>query len=158
MDITPLRSRDGHPVMTFGGRRSLKTVTSRGFTVSFEWCRDPDNRKRIEPCVVIWNNTVGRENAGCWVITRRGMMKFCDQHNKPTPYAFQEAELALPMLGLSTIRLEVLRLVSVVMDSVDDLVQMPRLPLAVRQQLKRESVWEITRRDDNRRVIAQAEV
>jgi len=158
MEITPLRSADGHPVMTFGGRRALKTRTVRGFTCSFEWCRDPDNRKRIEPCLVIWSNTVNKADAGAWVITRRGVMKFCDQHNRPTPHAFKEAEAALPVLGLSPIRMDVVRLVSTVMDCVDDLVQMPLLPLEVRQQLKRESVWEITRRDMDRRVIAQAEV
>lgn len=158
MEISPILSANGLPVMTFGGARSLKTRSVKGYTVSFEWCRDPDNRKRIEPCIAIWCDHVNRHDQGGWAITRRGMMRFCDQHNKPTPYAFQEARAALPMLGVDTTDMEVRRLVDVVMDSVDDLVQMPLVPLEIRQQLKRASVWEVTRRDLDRNVVDQAEV
>jgi hypothetical protein len=158
MEVSPILNADGLPVMTFGGLRSLKTRSIRGYTVSFEWCRDPDNRKRVEPCMVIWNDRVNRADAGAWIITRRGIMKFCDQHNRPTQHAFVEARESLPVLGMDTTDLEMRRLVDVVMDAVDDLVQMPLVPLEVRQRLKRQSVWEITRRDQNRRTIDQAEV
>jgi hypothetical protein len=156
MDISPILNADGRAVVTFGGRRSWRTRTVRGLIVSWEWCRDPDNRKRIEPCIAIWNPAAS--DSGAWVITRRGMMKFSDQHNKPTPHAFREARIAATeMLGLSAIDMDVRRVVDVVMDSVDELVQMPLVPLEVRQQLKRQSVWTVERRDLNRRVLSEHE-
>lgn len=157
-ELTPLLNADGLPVVRFGGAHAHKQRTVKGYVVSFEWCMDPDDKhhRRVEPCIAIWSDGLSRE--GAWVITRRGVMGFCDQHNRPTPKCFREAAEALPMLGYMALHNEIIRLVDVVMDSVDDLVQMPSAPRALKEQLKGETIWEIERRDLDRKVIAQAEV
>jgi hypothetical protein len=157
MDISPICNADGLPVVQFG-KLVHRQRQIKGFTVSFEWCRDPDNRKRVESCIAIWSNSVNKAEAGAWVITRRGIMRFSDQHNRPTTYAFVEARAALPVLGLDTTDLEMRRLVDVVMDSIDDLVQMPLAPPAAKKALKRAAMWEVTRRNTDRQAIDRVEV
>lgn len=156
-ELSPILNADGLPVVRFGGHHAHKQRTHKGYVVSFEWCLDPDDKKhkRVEPCIAIWADSLSRE--GAWVITRRGVMRFCDQNNRPTPHAFREAAAALPLLGYQPLRNEIVRLVDVVMDAVDDLVQMPRAPRVVQEQVRGETIWEIERRDLDRKVIAQTE-
>jgi hypothetical protein len=155
MRLSPLLDAQGRRVVRFGGQDAWLQRARRGYIVNFEWAPDPDNRKRTDACIVIISET--GTDRGSWMITRRGIMRFCDAHNKPTLYAFQQARQALPLLGRSTIDLEVKTLVDVVMDSVDDLVLMPATPPAVRQDLQRAPMWEIIRRDLDRKVVAEDE-
>ena len=81
---------------------------------------------------------------GTWVITRRGIMEFSDEHNKPTKRCFESCMAALPILGYDTIKAELYRLVDTVMSAVDDLVLMPPCPLSVRLIMQGDPIWDVT--------------
>lgn len=156
MELSPILTQDGKAVANFGGDLAWKQRTHRDYVVSLEWRRDPDRPKRTDGVMAIWSaHGVDR---GAWVITRRGIMKFCDSNNRPTRHAFEQAFEALPLLGRAPLQMEVNHLVDVVMEHVDDLVQMPSTPPQVKQALRGEAIFEIIRRDGDRKVIAQTEV
>lgn len=158
MHVSPLLNRDGKPVVVFGSAsKAWKTRPVKDYMTSIEWMADPDTRGRVDAALVIWS-AHGSSDRGAWVITRRGVMRFCDEHNRPTPHAFTEARAALTLLGRMPLDMEVNRLVDVVMDCVDDLVQAPATPAAARAALQEKPQWEIIRRDANRRIITETEV
>lgn len=156
MELSPILTQDGKAVANFGGDLAWKQHTHRDYVVSLEWRRDPDNRKRTDGVMCIWS-AYGVDR-GVWVITRRGIMKFCDSNNRPTRHAFEQAFEALPLLGRAPLQMEVNHLVDVVMEHVDDLVQMPSTPPAKKEALRAEPMFEIIRRDGDRKVISHTEV
>jgi len=156
MQLSPIVTQDGRAVVNFGGDLAWKQHTHRDYVVSLEWRRDPDNHKRTDGVMCIW--PAHGTDAGAWVITRRGIMLFCDSNNRPTRHAFEEAFKALPLLGRAPLQMEVNHLVDVVMDHVDDLVQMPSTPPKVREALREAPMFEIIRRDGDRKVVSHTEV
>ncbi len=114
----------------------------RGYVVSMGWSLDPDTGKADASMTIFPERAF--EDAGAWVITRRGVMRMCDEHNRPTQHCFEQAFEALPVLGYDQIKAELSRLVDVVMAYVDDLVQMPVPSLAVRLKLAGDPMWDVT--------------
>lgn len=132
----------GLPKFVLDARTMHSQFTSRGYVVNLCWMLDPD--RNVADAAMVIHPERRFEDAGMWAITRRAVMDYCDEHNHPTPYAFQEAQQALPILGYDVIRAEILRLVSVVMDHVDELVQVPAAPLAVQLLLQGDPMWDVT--------------
>jgi hypothetical protein len=157
MKLGALLDAQGRDVVQVGGTAAYKQRSLKGYNLSFEWGPDPDNRKRTDACVVIWSDT-GAADRGVWVLFRRAASKFCDPHNKPTQALFEEVPHALEMLGRAQLNMEGVTFVDVVMDCIDDLVQMPTAPTRVREALKDEAMWEVTRRDLDRKVLNETEV
>jgi hypothetical protein len=157
MHLSPVLNADGKVVVNFGGKLAHQQWTRNGYVISLEWRVDPDNHKRTDGVMAIWPATQ-HADAGAWAITRRGIMKFCDSNNRPTPHAFDEAWKALPILGRAPLQMEVHKLIDTVMSFVDELVQMPSTPPAIKEQLRAEPMFEIIRRDGDRKVISQTEV
>lgn len=158
MHVSPLRNVDGKPVLVVGSASTAwKTRPVKDYMTSIEWMADPDTKGRTDAALVIWSS-YGSSDRGCWILTRRSMVKFCDQHNRPTPHAFKEAREALVILGRMPLDMEVNRLVDVVMDCVDDLVQAPSTPAAARRALQEKPMWEIMLRDGDRKIISETEV
>jgi hypothetical protein len=157
MKLGAILDAQGRDVVQVGGAAAFKQRSLKGYNISFEWGPDPDNRKRTDACVVIWSDT-GAADRGAWCLFRRAAGKFCDPHNRPTQALFNEVPEALEMLGRAQLNIEAVTFVDVVMDCIDDLVQMPGTPPAVREALKNEAMWEVTRRDLNRKVLNETEV
>ena len=114
----------------------------KGYVVTLLWALDPAQRS-ADAAMAIWPERKF-DDAGCWEITRRGVMEFSDEHNRPTPKLFEEALKALPVLGYDTTKLELHRLVDTVLAFVDDLVLMPAPSLSVRLILQSDPVWDVT--------------
>lgn len=150
-------NHEGHPMMLLGGQDAWKCRTIKGFVVSYEWIRDP-HRRKPEAAVAIWP-ALRKLDGGAWVVTRRAAAKFTDQHNRPTPYAFLEAIQALEILGMDPmIKADAARLVDVLMDSMDDLIQMPRVPAAVAKSLEPEAMFTLERKEFRTgKVLSEAE-
>jgi hypothetical protein len=157
VQLSPILTQDGKAVANFGGSQAWKTRPVKDYMASWEWRIDPDNPKRTDGVLVLWTSH-GDPERGVWVISRRAAGLFSDPHNRPEPHAFKEAWEALPVLGRNQIKLEVHHLVDVLMDCIDDLVQMPRTPPRVADSLKHEPIFEIIRRDQDRKVLEQTEV
>lgn len=146
MEYAGFVNHQGHAVMTVGGDQALRTRTVRGFTVSFEWIRDP-HRRKPEAAVVIWP-ALRKTDGGVWAVTRRAVSKFTDPQNRPMPQAFVEAAQALEIMGMdSLVKADVARLVDVLMDSLDELIQMPATPASVKQDLAPEPMFTIERKE-----------
>lgn len=156
MQLSPILTQDGKAVANFGGDQAWKTRPVKDYVASWEWRIDPDNPKRTDGVLVLWSaHGIDR---GVWVISRRAAGLFSDPHNRPTKHAFTEAWEALPILGRNQIQLECHHLIDVLMDCIDDLVQMPRTPPRVASTLKHAPMFEVIRRDQNRKVLDQSEV
>lgn len=142
-DVIP-NAVDGAGLPTFGfdSRTIHEQYRARGYLVTLCWMLDPAGRRPDAAMVLCPERQFG--DAGAWAITRRGVMEFCDEHNRPTRKLFDEAAKALPVLGYDTIAAEVHRLVDVVLAYVDDLVLMPAPPLGVRLMLQGDPVWDVT--------------
>lgn len=142
-DVIP-NAVDGAGLPTFGfdSRTIHEQYRTRGYLVTLCWMLDPAGRRPDAAMVLCPERKFA--DAGAWAITRRGVMEFSDEHNRPTPKLFAEAIKALPVLGFDTIDSEVHRLVDVVMAHTDDLVLMPAPSLAVRLLLQGDPVWDVT--------------
>lgn len=132
----------GLPQYAFDSRTIHAQYRTRGYLVTLCWMLDPETDTADGAMVLVPERMFGTD--GAWAITRRAVMRFCDEHNKPTRLMFVEAAKALPVLGHDTIRAEVIRLVDVVMNHVDDLVQMPSPTLATRLLLQGDPMWDVT--------------
>lgn len=148
----------GRTLFQFGGQQAFKTKVVKDYVVSFEWARDPDNRKRIAKIMAIWSARPNSHDSGAWVLTDRAMHLFCDGNNRPTLHCFTEAEKALTILGRMPLRQEIHALVDVVMACVDDLVQMRRAPNDVGQALERRPIFDIQRRTPDGKVLSERSV
>lgn len=132
----------GLPMFTLDPQTVIEQYRARGYIITLCWMLDPSDGRADAAMVLFPERRF--DDAGHWAITRRGIMQFCDEHNRPTPYAFQQAAEALPVLGYDVIKAEIIRLVATVMDYVDDLVQAPAAPLRVKLLLSGDPMWDVT--------------
>lgn len=132
--------------------------TCRGYVVTLGWVLDPDNG-RADAAVTIFPER-RFEDAGAWVVTRKGVMKMCDEHNRPTLHCLEEAAKALPILGYDITKTEISRLVDVLMAYVDDLVLMPVPPLAIQLVLQGDPIWDVTvhAKDNRNKVLRETSI
>lgn len=147
MDHLPVLGPDGQHTFRFGGATSFKQIEFKDYVVSFEWFGP--NGRTVDACIVIWNARKNTHDAGCYVITRRQITRYCDEHMRPTPYAFREAAEALPILGRASLAFEVRALVDTILHCIDDLVHMPVAPPAARQALAQAAMFEVEHKDRN---------
>lgn len=145
MQHLPVVGPNGQPTFRFGGIESWKQATFKDYTVSLEWFGP--NGRHVDACMVIWNNRRNTHDAGCYIVGRRQITRYCDEHMRPTPYAFNEAAEALPILGRAPLAFEVRALVDTILHFADDLVQMPVAPPAVKRQLAQEAIFEVEHKD-----------
>lgn len=114
----------------------------KDYIVSIGWNLDPTTGV-ADAAMTIWPAKPS-DDAGCWVLMRRCMAEFSDEHNRPTKYAFEQALEALPILGRSLLQVEVHALVDTIMTYVDDVVMAPAAPISVQLLLQGDPVWDVT--------------
>lgn len=114
----------------------------KDYIVSIGWALDP-NTGRADGCMTIWSARPD-DDAGAWVLMRRCMGEFSDEHNRPTVYAFEQALEALPVLGRSLIKTEVHNLIDTILAYVDDVVMLGAAPVGVALLLQGDPVWDVT--------------
>lgn len=165
MHLSPITTPDGRPMWSFGGQRSYKTDTHRGYIVSLEWVGEG---KKAQACMCIWpasNVFVAGEGGGTWVIGRRAITEFVgfNREGKCTgsasEHCYRECLEALPVLGKDrTDKHAFLALVDTVIKFAPDLVLMPATPRAIRFD-NSNAMWEVTAKDKNSgRVLSEREV
>lgn len=132
----------GLPQFAIDSRTVHEQRRMKGYIVTLCWMLDPE-MGRADAAMVLFPER-RFSDAGAWAVTRRGIRRFCDEHNRPTEDLIREAQEALPMLGYDLIRAEVIRFLDVVMAHVDDLVLMPAPPLGVTLLLQGDPVWDVT--------------
>jgi hypothetical protein len=137
-----LVAAEGVPQFALDERTIWRRTSYKGYHVVFGWVMDP-GPCRPEAAITIIPEVTPAE-PGAWVITRRAIGEFSDEHNRPTQRCFAECTAALPILGYDTIKAEVFRLVDTVMYAVDDLVLMPTCPLGVALMLQGDPIWDVT--------------
>jgi hypothetical protein len=145
MELVPILGPDGQHTFRFGGAASHKQFEFKDYVVSLEWF-GPDGRE-VDACMVIWNARKNTHDSGVYILGRRRAHLFCDEHNRPTPYAFSEAAEALPILGRAPLAFEVTALVDLWMTFMDDLIQMPAAPMRVRKALAHQPMFDIRHTD-----------
>lgn len=156
MHVSPVLDPHGRPVFSAGGRHSWKTRQFRDFIVSFEWVIG-NGRKRHAPCICIWRATNvfapgDGENRGIWTIGRRGYERLLGTRRgdsvrisgDPSPYLWQEAQAALPILGFDRNDRNALRnLVDCVIHCADDFNHMPVTPSWLMRKDAARAMWEV---------------
>lgn len=145
MDHIPILGPNGEEQFRFGGAASWKQRFLKDYVVSFEWFGP--NGREVDACIVIWNQRKNTHDAGCYIVARRQITKYCDEHMKPTPYGFSECASALEVLGRMQITQEVHTLMDVILACIDDLVHMPVAPKRVREHLAHQPMFEITHKE-----------
>ena len=145
MNHLPIISADGRPTFRFGGAASHKQFFPKDYVVSLEWFGP--NGREVDACMVIWNARKNTADAGVYIIARRQITRYCDEHMRPLPYAFNEAAEALPVLGRAPLAFEVRALVDVILAHIDDLIHMPVAPARVRKHLAQEGMFEVEHKD-----------
>jgi hypothetical protein len=147
MQHLPVLGPGGQHTFRFGGVNSWKQATYKDYIVSLEWFGP--NGRSVDACMVIWNARKNSHDAGCYVIGRKQITLYCDEHMKPKPYALYEATRALPVLGRAPLAFEVNALIDTILHFADDLVQMPVAPPAARQALAQAAMFEVEHKDRN---------
>lgn len=132
----------GLPKFAIDSRTIHEQHLYKGYVVSLGWVLCPDTG-RADAAVTIFPER-RFDDAGAWVVTRRGVMKLCDENNRPTKLCLEQAAEALPVLGYGVNRIEIIRLVDVLMAFVDDLIQMPVPSLSVKLILQGDPMWDVT--------------
>lgn len=145
MDHIPILGPDGQETFRFGGAAAHKFALHKDYAVSLEWFGP--NGREVDAVMVVWNARKNSHDAGAYVLGRRQARLFCDEHNRPTPYCFQEAAEALPILGRASLSFEINALVDTWMTFMDDLIQMPAAPARVRKHLAHQPMFEIEHKD-----------
>jgi hypothetical protein len=157
MEHLPILGPSGEATFRFGGKRAWKQFTYKDYIVSLEWF-GPDGR-HVDACMVIWNARPNTNDAGALIVGRRQITKYCDEHMKPTPYAFGEVAQALPVLGRAPLNFEVHALIDTILHHIDDLIHMPIAPLAVRRELSGDAMFEVTHKEkDSGKVLHEAAI
>lgn len=155
MDHLPILGPEGLPTFRFGGANAWKVREFKDYVVSLEWFGP--NGREVDACMVIWNARKNSHDAGAWVIARRQITRFSDEHMRPTEFAFQEAASALPLLGRAPLEFEVRALVDTLLHHIDDLIHMPAAPQRVRRNLAQEAMFEVTHKDKHTgRILREA--
>lgn len=146
-----------HLILSPTGRQLFKVgdVAWRQFSgtdycVSIEWLNEG---RECEPVMCIWSPT--SMDGGVFAICLSSIGKYADPSGSPTPQAFVEAWRALPTLGRAQIDQEVFRLLDVILRHTPDLINCPPQPPAMRLAEAGEALMEVTRKDENGRVIAE---
>lgn len=157
MDTTAILAANGSPIVSFGGRHSFKQFEHKDYIVSLEWF-GPSGRE-VDACIVIYNARRNSHDAGAWIVGRRQISKYTDGNMNPTPYAFSEAAEALPVLGRNCLDFELKRLVSTLLEYVDDLIKMPPAPLEVKRTIAGSAMFDVTHKEKHsNKVLGEASV
>jgi hypothetical protein len=165
MQLSPISTPDGRPMWSFGGERSFKTASHRGYVVSLEWVGEG---KKAQACMCIWPETnvfVTGEGNGTWVIGRRAITEFVGftPDGKCTGSAslhcYRECLEALPILGKErNDKSAFLSLVDCVVKFAPELALMPATPRSIRFD-NSNPMWEMTVKDKNTgKVLRETEV
>lgn len=145
MEHVPILGPDGQETFRFGGAAAHAFHVHKDYAVSLEWFGP--NGREVDACMVVWSARKNTHDGGVYVLGRRQAQKFCDEHNKPTLYAFQEAAEALPILGRASLSFEVNALVDTWMTFMDDLIQMPAAPQRARLALAHQPMFDVLHKD-----------
>lgn len=151
MQLSPIRTPDGLPMWSAGGKHAWKTFEYRGFVVSLEWV---GNHRQTRKCMVIWpvSNvfTGGTTSDGMWVISERAITEFVgfNRNDKCTgsvsEHCVRECRNALPLLGKDSNDKHALSaLIDTVCRFAPDLVGMPVAPQALRQAMRGQAMWDV---------------
>ncbi len=166
MEMSPVLSPQGLPMWSFGGNRSWKTATHRGYIVSLEWV---GQGKKAHACMCIWSASnifvPGSNGSGTWVIGRRAITEFVGFTRdlrctgSASEHCYRECLEALPMLGKDrNDKQAFVALVDCVIRFAPDLVHMPVTPREIRFD-RSDAMWEVTATNkDTGKVLTEAEV
>ena len=151
MRLSPIRSPEGLPMWSAGGKHAWKTFEHRGYVVSLEWV---GNHRQARKCMVIWpmSNVFvpGSTSEGMWVISERAITQFVgfNRDDKCTgsvsEHCHRECREALPLLGKDRNDKYALHaLMDAVVKFAPELVGMPAAPLALRKELRGQAMWDV---------------
>lgn len=152
MNLNPnIVDMTGRELYSFGGEDSYATYTEGDYIVSLEWFT---GQRSSEPMMAIWNARGGFD-AGVLGICLSSIGKYADPSGGPSPTAFAAVAEALPVLGRAPLTIEVNRLLTVILKRTPELIAMPPAPLAVRQKDAGQALWDVTRQDENGKVVSE---
>lgn len=145
MEVLPVLGPEGTPTFRFGGAAGWKQFHTKDYVVSLEWWGNAG--RQVDACMVIWPANRNTHDAGAYIIGRRQITRYCDEHMRPTDYAWREVYEALPVLGRMPLQQEAHALMDVILLHIDDLIHMPVASPAVRKHLAGEAMWEVEHKE-----------
>jgi hypothetical protein len=166
MHVSAVEGPTGEAVFKAGGEHSWQTGSHKGWHWSLEWAK---NGRKFPRVLVIWPETLVGKNVsqpGMWSISHTAMVEFLDfdkdgiATGRPSDFLFEEAGMALPMLGKDPHDKQALfSLVDVVMKVGPEMARQPVAPVALRRAIQEAPMWEMTAVDKNSgKVVRESEV
>lgn len=144
MDHVPILGPNGEETFRFGGATVHKQRFLKDYVVSLEWFGP--NGREVDACMVIWSARGGFD-AGAYVICRRAITTYCDEHMKPTQHGWNEVWKALPVIGRAQLMVEAHALMDVILACIPDLIHTPAAPKRAREALAHQPMFEITHQE-----------
>ena len=107
--------------ITVGGEKAWRVRRKGEFVVSYQWING-------DPCMLVFPANPGR-GAGVFAIALDSAWKYADsQTGGPTHYLFQQADMALEVMGMIATTSALRAVADVIVDGLPDLVEMPPEP------------------------------
>lgn len=143
----PIYDASGRPLFACGGNKAWRTHDLGGYQVSMEWVDG-------EPAMVIWS-TLNREFG--YAICLSSIGKYATPEGKPNEEGVTELAKALPDFGREISRLELHRLVDIVLRYAPELILMPPAPIDVLKADLRAPIWDVTEKI-NHKTVAEVSI
>lgn len=138
----------GGETYLFGGEGAAYTTTYKGYFVSLEWFI---GNRTTEPMMII-QSARRAANDGALGICLSSIGAYADPSGRPADGALDRVRESLRDLGKDTLDIEVHTLMDVILHFAPKLILMPPTPRKLRLDAKGEPIWEVTRKENGRKV------
>lgn len=129
-----------------GGEKAWKVRDKGDFSVSFQWVNE-------EPAMILFPNHKGI-GQGAFVICMSSLYKYVKSDGYPnTEYLVAQAVKAAKQMGFSGLGFEVKRIADAILDSCEDVLQMPPEPVGINEKQRNQSIGEATIKVDGHTIF-----